>query len=179
MATMKDYVAPTNALIDAGVLYVGSTPVGFGATKGGLTFDPADDYRQIEFDGRRHYIAGLDRKTGGRPVIKGKMLDATAASILRYEPGATSDGSTSINTITPKALGPSFVTGDYLTNVKLWCRGQSGHVIRVVFPYALCVKRSLATTDNNEGEWDLEIEARLAPGETDLTKAAYYYEDET
>lgn len=179
MATMKVFVAPADALIDAGVLYFGDTPAGFGASKGGITFDPDYVIRQIEFDGGRVPVAGLDRKTTGQPVFKGKMLEATAAAIMRYEPGSTSDGSSPINTITPKSHGPSFSSGDYLTDVTLWCRGQSGNVKRIVMPYALCLKPTLTTQDNNEGEWDILLAARLAPDETDLTKPGYYYEDET
>lgn len=179
MATMKPFVAPDAALVDAGCLYVGGVPIGFGASKGGISFDPGYDVRQIEFDGGRVPVALLDRKTTGKPVFKGKFLNANLAALMRYEPGSTSAVSGSVTTVSPKPHGPNFVAGDYLQDVTLWCRGQDGNVKRIIMDYAFVMKPTLSTTDNNEGEWDLLIEARLAPGETDLTKPGYRYEDET
>jgi hypothetical protein len=170
---------PVSVLIDAGVLYVGETPAGFGASQGGLRFDPHIEIRQMPFDGGRVGKAGLDWKPGAVPVITGTMIEASAAALLRYEPAMGSDGSSPVNRLTPASHGPLFVAGDYLTNVTLWCRESDGSVLRVIFPTAYVAKRSLTVASGVEGRWDIEIWGVHPPGTADLTVPPYYYEVES
>lgn len=165
MSPISGYSAtlPKDVLLDSGVLYLGSTPLC--ASRGGLSFDPAKELRNIEFDGKKSPILGLDRVVRVAPVISGTMIEFGQADITNYDAGATSTfaSATAVTgVITPKKGGILLAAADYLTNLGLvFERADGSGYVRVRFPKALCRKYSLKGTDGEEAEVDVEFEARL------------------
>src|SRR3954468_9665315 len=99
---------PADCLLDSGVLLVNSvTP--FGVSMGDLLFDPAKEWKQIEFDGKRSDIVGLDRVIGFGPTISGRLNEINAAKRTSFfEPGSTSAVAGGVTTITPKKAACSW-----------------------------------------------------------------------
>lgn len=153
---------PSDVIIDSGVLYVGATV--FGATTGGLKFDPGTEYRSVEFDGRRSPVRLLDRKAMFMPKLSGTVIQLSTTNVGQIEPGATVVASGAWTTSTsyqPKAAGLFLASGDYLTDVRaIWQRG-SGAYVQVRFPAALLTKYDVTSQDNAEVAIAIEIEARL------------------
>lgn len=153
---------PNDVVIDSGVLYIGSSV--FGALTGGLKFDPGNEYRQVEFDGRRSPVRLLDRKSMVMPKLSGTMIELATGNVAKLEPGATvvaSGAWTGSTSYQPKAAGAFLASGDYLTDVRaVWLRG-SGAYVQVRFPAALLTKYDVTSQDNAEIAIALEIEARL------------------
>ena len=153
---------PTDVVLDSGVLYVNTTV--FGATKGGLQFDPANTYRNIEFDGKRSAVKLLDRKMMTAPKLSGTVIELATTNVARIEPGASVSttgawsGSTSY---APKRAAGLLVAGDYVDAVRaIWLRGSGGFV-QVRFPSALITKYDITSQDGEEASIAIEIEARL------------------
>ena len=153
---------PTDVVLDSGVLYVNTTV--FGATKGGLQFDPANTYRNIEFDGKRSAVKLLDRKMMSAPKLSGTVLELATGNVARLEPGASVaatgawSGSTSY---APKRAAGLLVAGDYVNEIRaIWLRGGGGFV-QVRFPSALITKYDITSQDGEEASIAIEIEARL------------------
>lgn len=173
------YAAPTGFVVDAAVLLVGSTPMG--ASDGGITFNPGREVRHVEFDGKTSEIAGLHRVTAYGPTITGRFKDLSGAAILRYEPGSTSDGS-STNLFTMKPARDFWVTGDYLAAVKLkGNRTPVGGVTKALvvnFAYAYVQSYQIITLDKDEADVELTLIGVLAPGATDLELCPYTYAEE-
>ncbi len=185
-ATFPGYVPPSNVVIDAGVLYLttdglplasnGSNKAPFGASVGGFTFDPGFTTRAVEYDGKHTRMQGLDRITEWASVLKGKLVEITAPNMLRYNPGASSDGSSGTNTLTMKAAGVLFQATDYLKHLYLIGRQQvDGQLVRVHFPLALCVKYQIVTQHNNEWQVDAQFDAVLPAG-SDPQACPFVYE---
>ena len=159
---------PADVLLDSGIVYVGATA--FGAFAGGIKFDPGVTYRNIEFDGKRTNMKGLDRVTQRMPKISGTVITLGTSSIAKIEPGSDVNatggwtGATSSNA--PQAAGTLLVSGDYLTDVRaIWMRGgtttAAGSYVQVRFPSAICTKYDISGTDGSEVAIAIEIEARL------------------
>jgi hypothetical protein len=136
-------------LLDAGMLFVGSTPVGWGPTRGGLTFDPGITTRTPEFDGLTTPIVGQPRVTEYQSVISGNIADKTPESVARLLPGSTSDGSSN-NVIRPRDARSFISSGDSLTDILLVHRGSNGVPEGVWFKYGLVQTWSQSGDDNNE-----------------------------
>lgn len=170
---------PADALLDSGVLYVGSNPVG--VSRGGLTFDPGRQIRNIPFDGKRSDVKGLDRVTGFAAKISGTMLEFAGTDIARAEPGSTNATVGGTTTYTPKGAGALFASGDYLVDVRLIFERSGGGYAAVYFPSGFVEKYGpLKGTDNAEAEYSIEISARgVIAGASDVPKAPYAIEIRT
>jgi len=166
------YAVPTQYLIDAGLLTIGGNTVTWGATVGGLKWQPGNEVRHVQFDGLRAEIQGQHRNTGGSPVISGKVLSSSDANVIRMHPGSSSDGS-STNTITPLQSDVFWQSGAYLTDVYYVGRRQDGKVFMIHAPVCYVRKAELSTTDKNESGWDIEI-VPVLPEDTDNISAAPY-----
>jgi hypothetical protein len=150
--------------VDAGMLFVGSTPLGWGPSRGGLSFDPGITMRNPEYDGKSTPIDGQPRVTEYLSRITGQILDKSAAALSRLLPGSTSDGS-SDNVIAPRAARSFISTSDTLSNVLLIYRGSDGNATGVWFKKAIVETWTLAGEDNNEGLYDVSILALLPSGD--------------
>jgi hypothetical protein len=146
--------------VDAGMLYVGSTPIGWGPSRGGLTFDPGITMREPEYDGKSTPIDGQMRVIEYRSRITGQILDKSAAALGRLLPGYTSDGSTD-NVIAPRAARSFISESDTLSDVLLIMRGSDGVAAGVWFKKAIVESWTLSGEDNNEGLYDISILALL------------------
>lgn len=171
-----DGTLPADALLDSGVLYVGSTPVG--VSRGGLSFDPGRQLRNIPFDGKRSDVKGLDRVTGWASKISGTLLEFAGTDIQRLEPGATSAVVGGTTTYTPKGAGALYAAGDYLTDVRLIFERSGGGYAAVYFPSGFVDKWGpLKGTDNAEAELQIEITARAVVAvAADVPKCPYLIE---
>lgn len=147
-------------LVDAGMLYVGSTPLGWGPSRGGLSFDPGITMREPEYDGKSTPVDGTMRVTKYESRITGQILDKSALSLGRLLPGYTSDGSTD-NVILPRDARGFISTSDTLSDVLLLFRGSDGVAAGVWFSKAIVEKWDLAAEDNNEGLFNISILALL------------------
>jgi hypothetical protein len=154
---------PSDVLLDSGVLYLGATV--FGAFKGGLKFDPGITYRNVDFDGKRTMMKGLDIKTQTAPKISGTVITLTTAQVVQIDAGADVNatggwvGATS--SYAPQKAGSLLVAGDYVTSARcIWLRGDNSYV-SVRFPSGLITKYDIASQDGAEVSINIEIEARL------------------
>jgi hypothetical protein len=171
-----------DVLLDTGVLFVGATAIG--VSRGGLSFDPAKELRNIEFDGKKSPLLGLDRYTKFATVISGTMIELGQADVGGfYEPGSTSTfaSATAVTgVITPKKAGILLVPGDYLTNLALVCERADGTgFVRWRFPKAVCRKYGpVKGIDGEEFEVPVEFAAVLDMGASGATigDSPYVYE---
>ena len=171
------YVKPTDVMVDAGVLYKrdpdGSSLIGIGPSRGGLTFNPNGTIRNIEFDGKTTPIAGLDRFTERNAEITGTFIDLSAANFGMYEPGSTSAESGSVLRISPLKSTEFLTAGDYIYDV-LWIgRAQDNRIKVVGFPCGLITKYQISAEDKNEAGAELTIEARVPEDATDINICPY------
>ena len=158
---------PADVLLNTGVLYKGNaandgqTP--FGVSRGGLTFNPNKEVRNIEYDGKRAKVAGLDRVIDVNPVIEGTFIQLGTSQIPIYESGvATSAGSAPVTTKhVPQDADLLYGTSDYIDNLRLVYARQSGGFVQVRFYQALVTQYSWAGTDKSEAEIRATFEARL------------------
>lgn len=161
---------PSDVVLDSGVLYVGATV--FGATKGGLQFDPGNTYRNIDFDGKRSAVKLLDRKMMMAPKLTGTVLELATGNIARLEPGATTATTgawTASTSYAPKRAAGLLAAGDYISDIRaIWLRG-SGAFVQVRFPSGLVTKYDISSQDGEEASISLEIEARLDTGVSGFT----------
>lgn len=163
---------PDALLIDVAVLYFDKkggdgNPTRFGVTVGGATFEPGIEMRQVEFDGRRSDIEGMDRITMRTGVISGTMLMELPKHIPLIEPGTviTSGVSPETALYTPKSASTLLTPDtDYLTNVLLLWTKADGTLAGVKMPRALGLFTQIAGEDKNEGKLQFRIEARLENG---------------
>jgi hypothetical protein len=165
---------PTDVLLDSGTLYIGGSVLA--ATRGGLQFNPTKEMRNIEFDGKRAAIKGLDRVTSAVPTISGTVIELSPSDIAVIEPGSTSSSAASgITRYTGKAMGTLYVSNDYLSDVKcIWERGSGGYV-QVRFASAIVKSWQMSGTDNEEATIQLEIEARIDMSVTGNTVSGLPY----
>lgn len=189
-APLTGYTAtlPSDVLLDSGVLYVGTSA--FGAFAGGLKFDPGFTFRNIEFDGKRSPVKGIDRKMMQMPKITGTVIQLSTTNVGQIEAGATvATGVTAVtaaggwtgasSSYTPKRAGNLLAAGDYLSDIRaIWLRGV-GTFVQVYFKSALCTKYDITSQDGAEVAIAIEIEARLdfgATGYTNVGDAPYRIE---
>lgn len=170
---------PSDALLDSGVLYVGSTPIG--VSRGGLSFDPGRQVRNIPFDGKRSDVKGLDRITGWDAKISGTLLEFAGTDIARFEPGSTNATVSTTTTYTPKSAGTIFASGDYLTDVRLIFERAGGGYAAVYFAQGFVDKWGpLKGSDNAEAEIGIQISARaVVAAAADVPKPPYVIEIRT
>lgn len=184
MAPLSSYTTtlPTDTLLDTGVMYAGSNI--FAAQEGGLKFDPGKTFRQVQFDGQRSKVKGLDRIVMFEPKITGTIIELGPTKIPQLEPGAsavTLTGSPSGYTTgyRPKQAGVLFVSGDYLSTFRcIWQRGDGTYVQVRFYDGAYIDKWDAAGTDKQEVKIAIEVCAVLDMSVTgrDVADAPYVVE---
>ena len=92
MASNYTTTLPSDIIVDTGLLYAGGTgangtvgSIPIGVSRGGLTFNPGKEVRNVEFDGKRSPVAGLDRVIGYAPAIEGTMIEFATGSLQRLD----------------------------------------------------------------------------------------------
>jgi len=171
------YRKPEEFLVDAGLIMVGGISSAFGATVGGISWDPGKDVRSIPFDGKSSEQVGLQRTLKYDAKLSGKIKRGGPAFLSALEPGSSSDGSSGSdgNVVTLLDARTPWVEGDYLADVFYIGRQENGVIMYVRMPFAFVSKYKLATKDNDEAEWDIEIMPALGPDETNSNLIPFTY----
>jgi len=171
------YVKPTEAMVDAGVLYLrnpdASNLIGMGPSRGGLTFSPGKEMRNVEFDGKTMPIAGLDRVLRTLPTLSGGLIDFSRKSLGYYEAGATSADSGSMARIQPINSTEFLAAGAYLKDVLYITRNQDNTITVVGIPRALVTTYEIVGEADNEVIANVTIEGRLPETATNLNDPGY------
>lgn len=159
--TFPGYVKPSEILIDVGVLYgrlsgYGSALLGVGATRGGLTFNPGRELRNVPFDGKMADIEGLDRFIGSSPTLTGNLLDFSRKSLGIFDPGSTSADSGSMARIQPLS-NSVFLGADAYIKDLLWIRRMKDSTLIDVIGLA----RALVSQYEEVGEEKNEVIASV------------------
>jgi hypothetical protein len=148
---------PDEVLLGPGYLFVGNTHLAI--SRGGLSFEPQVEMRNIPYDGKHADVAELDWITFSGAVISGTFLTRFIRSTTFEAGSVSSDPGGNIETlITPQAAGELLGSGEYLTNVRLYFP-DTGWQIR--FPKAICPSYSIQTEDRGEGLLTATFAARL------------------
>jgi hypothetical protein len=175
---------PADTLLDSGILSIGATAIG--VSRGGLTGTVEPEWHDVDFDGRRTKVVGLDRKVGVVAKFGGTFIQFAQTQILIWEAqkigslSATGQGSPSLTVAQAAALTVAaaaamtsnvpgvidgaqglFSAGRYLSDLRLTFQRGGGGDVRMIFPKALCTKYDLKGKDKAEGEVSAEFEARL------------------
>lgn len=182
------YIAglPADVLLDAGLLKVGGSVIG--VTRGGLSFTNEKEWRNVEFDGKRSPVMGLDRIVGCVARFGGTLIELSQANLRRLLGQSTSLGGSLLNdkgapqltvaeaaalsvavaaSLTSDALGVPEGAGvllaanRYVPDLRLVFARGGGGTATVVFPLALCNKYDVKGQDKSEAEIGFEFEARL------------------
>jgi hypothetical protein len=135
----------------------GAGRVALGISKGGTGFMPGVEYRQPEFDGRRHMIAGFDRVVGYASKIEGTFIEFSDALTAALMPGGTTAGTTT----TPPDAGTSIAVGDLLLSPRFTLIKADGSSEYYEGDYGLVTKWEIKTKDKEEAEIELTIEFRV------------------
>jgi hypothetical protein len=172
------YVKPTEAMIDAGVLYLRDpddslTLVGIGPSRGGLTFNPNREMRNVEFDGKTAMIDGLDRVLRTNPQLSGGLIDFSRKSLGYYEPGSSSGDSGSVGRVSPIDATVFLEAGAYLKDVLWISRNQDNSITAYGMPRALVTEYEVVGEQDNETIANVTIEARIPRGATNINVAPY------
>ena len=190
---------PADTLLDAGIISVGSTPIG--VSRGGLSGRVEPEWRSVVFDGRQSAVAGLDRKVGIVAKFAGTFIEFAQKDVELYEAqetGSLSGGlgapsltvaaaaafaSAAAAALTAAAIGviaaakEFFTRGRYVQDLRLTFQRGGGGDVRIIFPLAICAKYDLKGKDKEEAEIALEFEARLDMlTATDTDQLPYYVE---
>jgi len=178
MGTWPGYPKPEDFIVDVGVITVGGVAAAWSATVDGLQFDPGKEVRMVEFDGKSSDIEGMHRTIRYKAKLSGKIKRNGPDMMLDFEPGSESDGSSGSNgnTITLLDARSPWQAGDYLTDVYYIGRQQDLVMFRVYMPRAVVVSYKLATKDNDEATWDVEIAPVLPADETNLNLVPFVYQ---
>lgn len=171
------YTKPTEAMIDAGVLYLRdpdtSNLIGMGPSRGGLTFNPNREMRNVEFDGKTSMIDGLDRVLRYNPQLTGGLIDFSRKSLGYYEPGSSSSDSGSSARVSPIDATVFLEAGAYLKDVLWISRNQDNRIKVIGFPRAIVTEYEVVGEQDNETIANVTIEARIPRDATDINEAPY------
>lgn len=171
------YTKPTEAMVDAGVLYLRdpntTNLIGMGPSRGGLTFNPNREMRNVEFDGKTSMVDGLDRVLRYNPQLTGGLIDFSRKSLGYYEPGSTSADSGSSARITPIEATAFLEAGAYLKDVLWISRNQDNRIKVIGFPRALVTEYEVVGEQDNETIANVTIEARIPRDATNINEAPY------
>jgi len=133
--------------------------------------------RMVEFDGRSSEIEGMQRTIAYDAKLSGKVKRGGPSMILDFEPGSSSDGSSGSdgNVVTLLDARSPWQEGDYLEDVYYIGRQQNLVMMWIHMPRAYVKTYKLATKDNDEATWDIELVPVLPASETNLNKVPFTY----
>jgi len=161
-ASLDDDICPQVAVV---YYETGGTQAVLGVSRGGWTFQPSVEYRNVPFDGKRSNIELLDRIVNSDAKMTGTLITLNNTTLSTFiEPGSTlaTAGTPATVTITPAAASLFFGTGSYLTNLDMEFDRGDGKTVRIRFPKAFCTEYEISSTDPGEAELRATFEARLA-----------------
>lgn len=134
------------------------TPRALGATRGGATFDPQKEERQIEVNGARSPLIKMSRVDRVEPVLTVSLLELADINTLKYPLGQAniSETPSGYHKVQPK-LDISLT--DYIPNVALLARtSEDGQEKPVIVVLRNCkVMENSAFTFEDPGEVATEV----------------------
>lgn len=171
--------APKNYLIDAGVVKIGASLVLVGASVGGWRWNPGTETRHVQFDGKRDDIQFQHRDIGGDASLTGKVLIGSSAAIISATPGAESDGSDGVNTITPLDNDLFYPSNAYGVDAVYLARRQDNKIWGILMPVFLMKTSGFQSADKSETAFDVELKPCIPDtaegGELNLSAHAWRY----
>ena len=167
-------------VLDAGAVYINYGEAGqtqLGATRGGSTFEVAQEFRDVEVDGALGPVRGLTRIINESPMITCELLEYSLEQVKRNLPGSASaarrylqgvlqgSGAATHNVITRNQR--TIPDADYLSNVAIVAEVSNKGVPLIALVKNALVKGNftVATTDQNESTVPLTITGHFAPGD--------------
>jgi hypothetical protein len=137
----------------------GTTVTGtkFGLTQGGVDFDPGRKDREIEFDGKRAPVQGLEYPIDYDSTMKFKVIVFGDDQVSTLEPGSTTVG----EVITPISTSTLYPASAYLTDVRAAATTGDGGLFVVHFPIARVISWKLDSKDKQESMLDVVLKAFL------------------
>ena len=171
------YRKPEEYIVDVGLICVGGIAEAWGATVGGIQWDPKKTVRSVEFDGKSSEIEGLQRTTKYEAVLSGKVKRGGPSFLLDLEPGSESDGSSGSdgNVITLLDARTPWEANMSLVDVFYIGRQEDSQIMYVRMPRAIVRSYKLATKDNEEAEWDIEIVPLVPSTEENINIVPFTY----
>lgn len=173
---------PQDILLDSGAIYLGANGSGalLGRTLGGITFDPGRTIKDVDFDGMRAPVKGLQRIVDYKSVIKTKLLSYNAPEFTTLEPGFASASGSGIVATYYTLYGASqyFTSGSYLSDVRAVWRRSDGSFFQVRFHIALAYKYTIVAKDKTAAEIDCEFHALVDPTTTNPATGTTYTTDD-
>jgi len=163
-------------IIDSAVLMVDGTELTL--SRGGWTFDPGEEWEDYAFPGKTMATVGARSLVRLKPVIKGTAMLSGEDQISAFRPDGTWANHASIaggRTFTPNALRAYLTESDYLENVVCLWKRIRGDFIAVEFPFAVCGSWGIGSTDNDEGLFQIVIEAVQDNDATGTTRTRLPY----
>ena len=150
---------PSDVLLGTGWLFDDNTFIGI--SRGGLTFDPAVERRNIPYDGKMSNAEELDWDTFSGATIAGTFIQFVS-KVGIYEPGQTtsSPGGSVSSLITPHVAGELYSEGDYIRNLRLVFGRTTSGFVQVRFFSALVAQYTIAGVDREEATIAATFEAR-------------------
>lgn len=151
---------PSDVRLSSGILIVGEEK--FGGTLGGISFNPNREIVNLDFDGKRAPVAGIDRTARRRGVFSGTAQRLGISDLEQYEPGGSSDSGWSGGAAyIPAKAGPLYAAGMYLENVRACWECGDGRIFQVRFPKAIITTWQSADNGDQAAGIQFEIEARV------------------
>jgi hypothetical protein len=126
------------------------------------SFDPGEEWEDYSYPGKTMATVGARSLVRLKPVIKGSALVSGEDQISAFRPDGTWGAHATIagaRTFTPNALRAYLTDADYLENVICIWKRIRGDYIAVEFPVAVCGSWGIGSTDNDEGLFQITIEA--------------------
>jgi hypothetical protein len=165
--TTKDALVLNVPVVWFGSGLAGTTISGtkFGLTQGGVDFDPGRKDREIEFDGKRAPVQGLEYPIDYDSQLKFKVIVFGSNQVSVLEPGSTTAG----EVITPIACSTLYPLSGYLTDVRAASVSGDGGLFIVHFPVARVIHWKLDSKDKQESMLDITLKAYLDATEAETS----------
>lgn len=185
-----DTTLPTTIVLDAGyVSYDNGTALWM--TRGGVTVTFAEEWQNVEYDGKRAPTYQLDRKISTVATMSMRIMQVSTsllpklmnqggtqniASLTLAEAGALTLAAAAAMAAFGDGVWPNMsalmTTNQYLTNVRGTFRRGDGKVVYVSFPLAMVKWTGIVGGDKDAAMLDVVIEARQDLSSSTDTDAA-------
>lgn len=159
-AAMGQAVAVISALFGPdGKPLAGGTRRGLGTTKGGGSIDVSPKWRDAEYDGKRHVVAGTSVITSYN-----SSMSATYVEFSEKMLGITLPGSeTAAGVTTPIDANLALAVGDYLQLPWFQIPRNDGTFVVFEFDLGLVVEWPIDTKDMDDANMKIKINAVVDP----------------
>lgn len=164
-----------NIIIDTGVVYVNYGEVDeklLGPCKGGNSFVVEQEFKEVEYDGRRGKTKGFRRIINENAALTVRLMDLSQDNIMLALAGANIDGTTSAITNGDRTI----LDTEYLKNIAL-VGTTTGGASKVITLYNVLSDNGLTMelVDKDELAVELHFSAHYDP--TNLASPIYKIEE--